>query len=133
MLLLSTQTHSSLQATLAGADSLTRHRALFTHWRPPSAVEALWDLALLVRDGACPGACEHALELHWRTVGPALGQQAQQREAVRHEKVGQAGNGRLSCVLWWRCGWLMQQGWEPPRVGQVLGRQRGQSEAVFVS
>ena len=89
-LLLSTQTHNPLQATLARADSLSCHRALFSHWRPPSAVEALWDLAVLVRDGTCPGASERALELHWRTVGPALGRQAQQREAVRHEKVGQA-------------------------------------------
>ena len=96
LLLLTTQQHDSLQAMLASeADSLIRHRALFTHWRPPSAVEALWDLALLVRDGACPGACEHALELHWRTVGPALGRQAQQREAVRHEKVGQVVNRGL--------------------------------------
>ena len=84
-------THTTLQATLASApDSLARHRALFTHWRPPGSVEALWDLAVLVRDGACPGACERALELHWQTVGPALGRQAQQREAVRHGKVEQA-------------------------------------------
>ena len=113
-LLLRTQEINPLQATLASAtDSLARHRALFTHWRTPSAVDALWDLAVLVRDGTCPGACERVLELHWRTVGAALGRQAQQREAVRHEKVGQAVDCKLLCALLWHCGWLMQHLWEP--------------------